>query len=734
MKNNISNKIKGRAALAFVGLLSLSFLFLGGTSGCGSATSSSDSSSGGTTTASTATLSSVPSVDISNLDVSQSSSSSSKLEVAALKANGMLELPEADSSTDATKGLAQNKAAGDSSRAGCEADSQKKEMIRHSQQAQLERCYPEAMESAGLITIPTGSSAFYSITPPDDSKEQRKKGCDGIPADHKDEKAACQNGEGPGTNGILLKIGRSADGKELDVDMCEGKEGSAKLANEGTYSTSGSKYTTIATHCGSWGGNNECGALNMTVDLGTTGKVSDGLVTLGDGTGTADANMSGGFGSGTMHFQALGSDSSNILSGIFKASFIDTRANVTNSFTGKTYAHFNANSGCAKFSFTGSPPPMPVKSMVPFDIPDSNLDNFLKSFGQQLGIVLTKTNYATVFLCPNSLNDPDNPSTSVAPMVQAVAGSPCASQTHTGVECFSITNGSSDGNFGEKKIKQTYLLIDNSKSSYYTEVNAFDLSKLTASSDKIAFTRNWDCTGTFTPVNFTNLTQDQGTKIIAGIQKCQALEEKARDNEGMGGHNCDQKEQQRGVDKFAQNGPPPPGKFDGACQLKTAGNTCQTGATRPTYFFNGCGTKECFQAPGAAQEFTITGTSSGAVKLYDSTGKFCVTQIDFTQPGGDTTKPATSAHLAIKTGVTDSNCSGGTACAQDCDMTAPPTFDKPPAQGGGTPTGGGTPPPPPTGGGAPGQQGFVPKYCTTRNLTGNACRDACHSPDVDCRS
>ncbi len=707
------------------------FLHFGGMWGCGGSSSSSSSDSGGGSgtgtssgEASTASLATVPSVDISNLDVSQSSSSSSSL-TAGLVVNESKET----SADDKKKGLAQEKAVGDSSRAGCETNAHKNEMVRNSQQVQLDRCYAEAMETAGLITIPTGSFALYSITPPSEAKDNQGKACDGIPADHTDEVAACKSGgEGPGAEGMLVRIGRFD--KDLRVDLCQGKEGSAALTSESTYGANGSIYTISAIHKDTWGGHAESNKFDATVDLGTTGKVTDGIVSLGDGTATANASMDGGFGNGTLHFEALGADSSNIVSGVFAASFTDPRAKVKNTFTGKTYSHFSATSGCSKFSFTGSPPPMPASQMIPFDIPDTQLSSFLQSFGQQLGITLTKDNYKTIFFCPNPDFNPDSPSTTIPPMLAATAGQSCPSQTHTGVECYTITNGSTNGNFGEKKISQSYTILENAKSSYFTEVDKFDLGTLSNTASTIAFSRNWDCTGTFSPIAFGSLTEAQATKAEAGMKKCFALEEKARGNEGMGGHDCDQKEQQRGVDKFAQNGPPPPGKFDGACALKTAGNTCKSGATRPTYFFNTCGTKECFQAPGAAQEFTVTGTSSGAVKLYDSTGNFCVTQIDFTQPGGDTTKPASSAHLAIKTGVTDSTCSGGTACVQDCDMTVSATFDKPPeGQGGGTP--------PPSGQQAgtqqPGQQGFVPKACTDRGLTGNACRDLCHSPDVNCR-
>ncbi|MBI3541192.1 MAG: hypothetical protein HY073_03525, partial [Deltaproteobacteria bacterium] len=319
-----------------------SSLFFGGTSGCGSgseaASTPTDSGSGtssGTGTASTASLSTVPSVDISNLDLSTTTSSSSSLSAAALRTgdNDDMEALDADSSTK--KGLAGNmNQIGSASRAGCESNSHKQEVIRMGQQAQLERCYPEAMEKAGLITIPTGSYAYYQIVPPAEAKQGSSKACDGIPAERTDEIAACKKGgDGPANSTMNLRIGR-IDGS-LQIDMCN----DTTLVDESTYGASGSKYTADVTHQQSFNGNSNAMNFAGTIDLGTDGKVTNGIPDLGTtGSASVTSRMNGGPGSGSIAFVADGATKSNKVSGGFLGGFKDQRSGLSTSFTGKVYS------------------------------------------------------------------------------------------------------------------------------------------------------------------------------------------------------------------------------------------------------------------------------------------------------------------------------------------------------------------------------------------------------------
>ena len=358
---------------------------------------------GGAGEASVASLSSVPSADLSTLD--QSTSTDANL---ALLISGK----------SLSKGLGENlNAVGNSSRAGCEANMHKKEIFRMGLQSQLDRCYPEAMEAVGLITIPADDYAIYSITPPERNDEDQGQMCDGIPEERVEEREACEGGEGPGKEGILLRLGRFDN--ELRVDMCEG----TSLVNESTYDANEAIYTIGIVRIGNWGGKAEGASFDIIVDLGTDGSVTEGIVDLGtDGTASATGHMDGGFGEGVLHFEAFGSDGSNLASGVFNGGFEDPFTGVETTFTGKTYARFGGETatGCAKFSFAGAPPPMRLRDMVPFDIAEDQLASFLQNFGIELGIDITAENYQEINLCPNPLFDPQNSDPAlVKPMVLA---------------------------------------------------------------------------------------------------------------------------------------------------------------------------------------------------------------------------------------------------------------------------------------------------------------------------
>lgn len=507
---------------------------------------------GGAGTATVESLASLPTVDLSQYD----SSTSASADLAAL----------AQRSLGFSKRLGDNlDALGGFSRAGCECDMNKKEVFRQSQMCQLDRCYVEAMETAGFITIPiitttppdSSSYAYYSITPPEVSAEERVARCAGIPAGRTEERAACEAGnEGPGSKGIKLKIGRI--GNELQIDMCEGD--ATLVNNEATYSASGSEYTANVTRIGTFGGKSESSKFGMTVDIGATGTVTNGVVTLGDtGSVSATGQMNGGFGSGAITFERLGSDSSNKIRGAFTGGFTDPFSNTVTSFTSKVYSHFGGASatGCAKFEFTGSMPAMPCAQMLPMGIQDAaQVNSFLQALGAELGMNLLNSEVcASLFFCPNPTFDPANPDPTKKPMIPLPqGGTSCESVTHTGVECFAITNATLTSDTGASEVVQTFTIIAPTASPFYDEVNAFDVSTLSPSIDTIAFTRNWDCQGTFTEINFASFTPEQMAAAQTGMQACQILEERGRNNDGMGGYNCGQSQNMNDINKFAEGG------------------------------------------------------------------------------------------------------------------------------------------------------------------------------------
>lgn len=171
----------------FAGCLALTW------AGCGGGGTDSTSTTGvtGTVQAGEATvksLATVPTADLTSYDKSTSTSSSSSISV-----------PKS-----VTKGLGGDiGAVGSPSRAGCESNTHKKEMVRHSLAVALQRCYPEAMEQAGLITIPVGSFAHYSIVPPKTSATQQTGFCDDIPAEDTERKKACEADQAEGGSASL---------------------------------------------------------------------------------------------------------------------------------------------------------------------------------------------------------------------------------------------------------------------------------------------------------------------------------------------------------------------------------------------------------------------------------------------------------------------------------------------------------------------------------------------------
>jgi hypothetical protein len=613
-----------------------------------------------------------------------------------------------------SKGIGQNlDAAGNSSRAGCEANMHKQEAIRMSQSVALDRCYPEAMELAGFIVIPTGSRNCYSITPPEETAEERVQKCNDIPAEYEDQRAACETGS-EGTGGAMkMRIGKVDD--QLQIDLFEG----GALVNEATYGASGDTYTASVVRIGDWGGKAESSSFDMTVDLGAAGSVANGIPTLGtDGYASAEGHFDGGFGDGVISFRRNGDDSSNVVSGAFEGSFTDPSSDKATSFTGKAYSKSGGSTatGCAKFSFTGSMPPMEVADMVPFDISQANLENFLQSFGSELGIDINSGNYSTMLLCPNPDFDLENPDPLIKPMVQMV-GDTCESVTHTGVECFGITNGTLAGDFGTE-VTQSFTIIANTGSPFYDEVNAFDLATLDPAFDTIAFSRNWDGSGTCSEIDFSAFSQAQMQTAMTALEGCFALEEKARGNEGMGGYNCGEQEQENGVNDFVENGGSDFGNYGGEL-TRLAGGTCPD--TFPDKFFiNSVDVSlgaYCLPIEeGVCAGITVAGTPPVVIlnQAITVSGSLTLTALTYNQPNA--AQPATSVEFAFAHPITG-NCNTTFAIGQ-------PSFDAPGEFGGEGE------------GNAPGEEGFLPAPCIEAGFTEaddeDACRQLCNQPGQNC--
>lgn len=675
--------------------------------GCGS----SSATSSDTSSTDTSSLATVPTTDVSSYDPTTSSSSSSNLSVKSLSKS----LAKAVGSKAASNKY-DTRHEGVPSRAGCEQNMQKKEIIRHSQQAQLDRCYIEAFEKAGIITIPTdGSRKAYGFIPPAEEAEDRSKKCSGIPAERSKERDACLNGkEGPSGGSVAARVG-IIDGA-LQIDVCSGASLSAlTLENESTY-TGGATPSFKVIRKGKHGGNDEGSTISGALSGVTS--ISDGNVTLSaDGKAAITASMSGSFGSGSMSFEA--NTLRYILSGGFKGAFKDPFSESETSFTGKAYAIVGKSAstdtsikGTAKFSFTGAPPAMALQNIIPFDVAGpSQLENFLKTFGAEMGITLTLSNYKDIYICPNPNFDPENPSVGVKPMVAVAKGVACSTVTHTGVDSFEVTNIEETGNFG-KKIEQTFSTIDNSSSPFATEVAAKDLSTISADAATIAFERKWDCGGISATLDMTDpgaLSSDAASKLQAGMESCSALEERGRD-EGMGGHNCGGQE----MGNVAENIKDDPPSFGNAGGDYVRGAQIESSCAAPgssnrdspeRFFVNVVDSNDneyCVPVAGECESFTVSSSTVSGLNVEFSPN-LKITQIAYGAGTGVSTK-ATTATVTF----TASRDGFSTTCTENYTITQP-SFDKPSG-------------PPPL--------DQFPSACKAAGITDQgACGEFCHRPE-----
>ncbi len=593
-------------------MLGGAMLSLVATTGCGggsgSASTGSDSGSG---EASVTALSAVPSLDLSTLD---SSESSANLAVRTGKRAPLLKSISSDT--------------GKPSREGCEVGMHKRQLFRMSQEVQLPRCFLEAIASAGLMTIPTGSRSIYDFRFPEPPAGEQDKQCDDIPEERTEEIEACEAGD-EGPSDPLVRIG-IIDGA-LQIDHCEANgSDTRRLVEEATYVASGSNYTIDAAQNWSWGGQTEQSRLLGTIDLGTTGSVTNGVVELGDGNVSITGYHSGGFGQGMESYGREGS--TNIVSGAFEGSFIDPFSGSTSSFTGRAYAQYDATVGTGKFSFTGSPPAMRVSDMIPFHISTpEEIEAFLKIWKIDLGAEITLESK----LCPNpNFNPEEDEGSNIKPMILLAAGeTDCESITHTGVESFAITNVVTEGDFGNT-VKQVYTTISNADSPFYDAVSVFDISALSTSTAQLGFSRNWDCGGSATIVDMGNLTQAQFATLDAAMETCFALEEKLHGNNGMGEYDCHQEEQQDDINDLAEendDGGEKWGVYGGDLELVSEGCSVDPPDFIPVDPIDIDANRYCIDLDGGeCTEVTVSGgIATSTATIHDEESDLSLVQIDY---------------------------------------------------------------------------------------------------------
>lgn len=463
-------------------LLSLGFVAFAALwcASCGGA-----ASGGSSGTATVASLSSLPSVDLSNYDYSSSGGSA------------MIAKVEAASSS------------AQSSRAGCEANSQKDNAIKQSMMAQLSRCYPEAMEAGGLISIPTGSYGYYRIAVPksDDFSVNSEKT-------------------------MYMRLGRFGEGSILHVDMCQDRGSGAAQNDSSTYTASGSDYIVNVVHAETHGEFSFSGSFDVTFKGAT---VTNGTVAF-DAAGEvlADGVFIDNFGKGRMHFGAFPADEHNEIQGIFHNSFTDPTFG-TQDFESKVYALFGGagttKTGTALFSFDGSFPAFPASQMLPPGMPPEEANEMYGYLSAQLG----QTVIATTLLCP-----PNDCSESRECFPTVAAGATCE-QSMDDIESFSISGIAPD---------LTFALIADDASAFYAAVSGGGSAILAAlaapTESSVPFTRVWDCqpVGAWQEINPEEIFAADIAKapdlaaLRAKMEACVETERLMSERDGMDSYSC----------------------------------------------------------------------------------------------------------------------------------------------------------------------------------------------------
>jgi hypothetical protein len=507
--------------------------------GC-SSSDDDQSGSGGTGTASTASLSSLPSVDLSNYDYSGGGSAKIL----------------------AKTGIGENIGkTGSKSRAGCEADAHRAHIIMESKMAQLDRCYPEAMEAAGEIIIPDGSYAYYKILVPDHPEE-----IDGFikfNPKYKLAKSSEPPAGGPRGGTMLLRIGRGLGSglNEMHIDMCTEGTGAATRMSESTYAASGSVYNASVVRKGSFG--DEDDSFNMAFELEVDAvSVSNGIADLGSsGSVKATGRFIDPWGRGQINYQAEASTRTNIIYGGFGAEFVDDYLGGTQKFDDKMYSSFGGDNrtGTGKWLFSGTFPAFPVSHMMPPEISEGEKDDFYKFISEELGTTVDENNVDTLKVCPNPACDHDNPTPETCGMIVS-NDSTCVEDGHAGIESFAITG--SQGSL-------IFAVIDHSLSPFYNAVNGVSFSDETlfpASVAEINYSRDWNCQaeGDWIEINPEQLarvakgvlakTPEEIERMTTKMAACIELENDAMKGGGMGEFRCHEEGMKGEVEEAGKGG------------------------------------------------------------------------------------------------------------------------------------------------------------------------------------
>lgn len=539
------------ASIVFVCCLALVASACGGG---GSSSSTDSTTTDGTTTADVSSVSNVPSMNLSAYDNTTSASGTASLNSLYLSASNDDELAPTYNVGD---GIGQE---GSRSTAFCEVNMQKEEVFRSGAVLAGDLCNVQTLEKYGIITVPTdGTRSTYHFDFSDDTYEEtddvQEAKCDDIPEENLDEKEWCLSEETQDDDdSMLLRVG--VIGGTLEIDFCEGSSGGETLQIEANAQATADKtYVVSSTETDDWGGYENW--INIAATITDFEKVVDGAVEFNDDSSiTAEVTSHGGYGTGTINFEAHGAKGTgyNRVKGSFEGNYEDQATGTTQEFSGKVYAEYGGltNVGTAKMSFSGSVPPFSAADML-YGVDEASINSALDALSSELGIAgLT----ADTLLCPNISDDYDE-NDNVKPMVEATDGQ-CPAFSDERVESFSITNAFVETDLGSTEVIQSALIIANEDSPFYDVVNAFDVSALTVA-EKPAFTRAWDCTDdTITEVSFETIFNDLGeTELMefdAAMQACDALYELANGWDGAGGHDCYEEENSGEVDNFIDEG------------------------------------------------------------------------------------------------------------------------------------------------------------------------------------
>ncbi|MFH1728499.1 MAG: hypothetical protein ABIA04_08775 [Pseudomonadota bacterium] len=510
-------------------------------------------------------LSAIPSMDLSNLDLSnQSSSSNDSAFLKKQEAGTMHDEEDIDGAKEPDDMMFG--AIGTFSRAGCEANVHKQEAIRISQKIQLDRCYFDGMEKLGLISIPADDYNYYKIFVPkmemeeetvmedadmDEVKTQEEESAADKEGTEDEDKDMEEDEEhGPKDGIVMARIGKFTKDdatEELRIDFCEGS--TPKLVSEFTASLADNIYTASVIRKGEFDGKAESMSLSATIKAES---VEDSIPDLGeDGYAKVKALFNGGHGKGSINFEAYAEDLSNIVYGAFLAK------NEYEDIESGTYAKFGgfSNTGTAKFAFKGVLPAMQLSEMIfgPEELmeeeykameeasaEDKDLEDIYAEWEAQLGVPVNDDTVFEIYLCFEKGEEGEIITVAESTSEEA---DPTCSVDENDIESFEIQN--IEDSLGDKE--QAFTIIAHGASEFYETVLEQELITREDYSD--AFSRNWDCTAEEFVVIKPDKPEDMEVETThtkadfeEAMMPCMELEEKLMKNEGFKEHSCDEME------------------------------------------------------------------------------------------------------------------------------------------------------------------------------------------------